>query len=303
MKGHGDLHAKLQLVQQLKLLAKQHEQVLAAYEKKAEEKLAEAARLGPSAGGKRPGQPLVQEGPEAKRQRQLAERDRRRKDLWDEIVKIVEKVRKNPRSDAFRQPVDIVRLKIPDYHAVVKQPMDISTVLRKLRSNPRGYAQPSEVADDMRLIWHNCRTYNGAQHPVTVCANLCSENFEKLWGQANVEHKWQVEARREAQEDRAFAEGGAAGGGSIDPAGDLVQQLQSRRNMLGDLIAARDVQDGLAPGALGLLDPDRDMTFEEKRKLSAHLASLPGEKLAPVLDILHEGEARIVLLTVVDWCC
>jgi hypothetical protein len=32
------------------------------------------------------------------------------------------------------------------------------------------------------------------------------------------------------------------------------------------------------------------MTFEEKRKLSAHMASLPGEKLVAVLDIIQEGE-------------
>lgn len=32
------------------------------------------------------------------------------------------------------------------------------------------------------------------------------------------------------------------------------------------------------------------MTFEEKRKLSAHMASLPGEKLVAVLDIISESE-------------
>lgn len=51
-------------------------------------------------------------------------------------------------------------------------------------------------------------------------------------------------------------------------------------------------QDNLPPGSLGDLAPDRDMTFEEKRKLSAHMASLPGEKLVAVLDIISEGEVR-----------
>jgi hypothetical protein len=36
------------------------------------------------------------------------------------------------------------------------------------------------------------------------------------------------------------------------------------------------------------------MTFEEKRKLSAHMASLPGEKLVAVLDIISEGEVRVL---------
>lgn len=51
-------------------------------------------------------------------------------------------------------------------------------------------------------------------------------------------------------------------------------------------------QDNLPPGSLGDLAPDRGMTFEEKRKLSAHMASIPGEKLAAVLDIVYEGEVR-----------
>jgi hypothetical protein len=49
-------------------------------------------------------------------------------------------------------------------------------------------------------------------------------------------------------------------------------------------------QDNLPPGSLGDLVPERDMTFEEKRKLSAHMASLPGEKLVHVLDIISEAE-------------
>jgi hypothetical protein len=50
------------------------------------------------------------------------------------------------------------------------------------------------------------------------------------------------------------------------------------------------LQESLPPGALGELAPDRDMTFEEKRKLSAHIASVPGEKLSSVLDIIEECE-------------
>lgn len=81
MRG-AELHAKLSLVQQLKTLSKQHEQVLQAFERKVEEKLQEAARQGAGSAGKRMGAPLHAEGPEAKRQRQLAERDNRKKQIW-----------------------------------------------------------------------------------------------------------------------------------------------------------------------------------------------------------------------------
>jgi hypothetical protein len=59
--------------------------------------------------------------------------------------------------------------------------------------------------------------------------------------------------------------------------------------MLGHYIGARDFNEGLPPGALGPCEPGRGMNFEEKRKLSAHLASLPGEKMHRVVDIVEAG--------------
>jgi hypothetical protein len=195
------LHQKLGLVQQLKTLARQHEQILQAYERKVQEKLQEGS-LAVAAGGKRAGPPLVAEGPEAKRHRQLAERASRKNELWNEVVKIVEKIRKNTKSEPFRQPVDPIKLKIPDYLNVISKPMDLGTVLKKLRSKPLGYTQPQEVAEDVRQIWTNCRTYNGLNHPVSQAANTCSEAFEKSWGQANIEQRWEVEMMREQREEQ-----------------------------------------------------------------------------------------------------
>lgn len=37
--------------------------------------------------------------------------------------------------------------------------------------------------------------------------------------------------------------------------------------------------------------PGRDMTFEEKRRLSHALGQLPGERLSRVLEIIAEGES------------
>ena len=99
-----------------------------------------------------------------------------------------------------------------------------------------------------------------------------------------------VAAAAAAAAPQTFAERGPEGTGGGDD--DLVSNMRRRRNMLADLIAAKDVQESLPPGSLGVLAPERDMSFEEKRKLSAHMASLPGEKLAAVLDIIEEHEAR-----------
>ena len=50
-------------------------------------------------------------------------------------MKILLYLKKNINSDPFLMPVDPVALKIPDYPLIVKEPMDISTVEKKLMNN------------------------------------------------------------------------------------------------------------------------------------------------------------------------
>lgn len=78
-----------------------------------------------------------------------------------------------------------------------------------------------------------------------------------------------------------------AGGAEGLPNSDLPGALKDKREALGHYIGAKDFTDGVPPGALGPCEPGRTMNFEEKRKLSAHLASLPGEKMQRVVDIVE----------------
>ncbi len=83
--------------------------------------------------------------------------------------------------------------------------------------------------------------------------------------------------------------------GADDAVEDTPARMEDMRHQLSSYIAAADQKQGAAAapntagaGAGGL----RPMSFEEKRKLSAHLSSLPGEKVPRVIEILHE--ARMV---------
>ena len=58
-----------------------------------------------------------------------------------------------------------------DYFDIVKHPMDLETVGKKLEHKPergvvRQYREPGEFRDDMRQIWTNCRLYNAVGTPV-----------------------------------------------------------------------------------------------------------------------------------------
>jgi hypothetical protein len=76
---------------------------------------------------------------------------------------------------------------VPDYHQIIKSPMDLSTVLEKIKSGE--YATPDEVVADVELIWKNAAAYNGLDH--TKAAAQAREAFIKLWNTAGLDPEGQ----------------------------------------------------------------------------------------------------------------
>lgn len=79
----------------------------------------------------------------------------------------------------FNTPVDVVKLNIPDYHTVIKHPMDLGTVKSKLTTGK--YMNPWGFAADVRLTFSNAMTYNPAGNDVHVMAETLSKYFEVRW--------------------------------------------------------------------------------------------------------------------------
>lgn len=57
------------------------------------------------------------------------------------------------------EPVDPIKYNILDYFDIIRNPMDLGTVKKKLSHNC--YLKAEEFIDDMTLVWQNCFTYNG----------------------------------------------------------------------------------------------------------------------------------------------
>lgn len=79
----------------------------------------------------------------------------------------------------FNEPVDVVKLNIPDYYTVIKHPMDFSTIKSKL--NRGEYTSPLGFAADVRLTFSNAMTYNPPGNDVHFMAQTLSKNFEQRW--------------------------------------------------------------------------------------------------------------------------
>ncbi|XP_021349026.1 bromodomain-containing protein 3-like isoform X3 [Mizuhopecten yessoensis] len=76
----------------------------------------------------------------------------------------------------FYKPVDATLLGLHDYHEIIKKPMDLGSIKRKLET--REYSCPSEFAEDLRLIFTNCYRYNPPDSDVVMMAKKLQDVFE-----------------------------------------------------------------------------------------------------------------------------
>uniref|UniRef100_A0AAY4CJ79 ATPase family AAA domain-containing protein 2 n=1 Tax=Denticeps clupeoides TaxID=299321 RepID=A0AAY4CJ79_9TELE len=74
---------------------------------------------------------------------------------------VTNRLAQDKRFKAFTRPVDIEE--VPDYTTVIKQPMDLSTVLSKIDAHK--YVTVKEFLSDFNLIWQNALEYNPDKDP------------------------------------------------------------------------------------------------------------------------------------------
>ncbi|SJX62832.1 related to TAF2-component of TFIID complex [Sporisorium reilianum f. sp. reilianum] len=108
---------------------------------------------------------------------------------------LLQVLKKSPFSIFFRFPVDPIRDGLPTYLDEIKQPMDLSTMEKKV--NQAAYATMGEFAADMELIFANCRQFNP---PGTEPCQHADE-LEKMWRK---EWAKTVTPKLEANEKRAL---------------------------------------------------------------------------------------------------
>ncbi|XP_053328664.1 bromodomain-containing protein 2 isoform X2 [Spea bombifrons] len=76
----------------------------------------------------------------------------------------------------FYKPVDASALGLHDYHEIIKHPMDLSTIKKKMEN--RDYQDAQEFAADVRLMFSNCYKYNPPDHDVVAMARKLQDVFE-----------------------------------------------------------------------------------------------------------------------------
>ena len=91
----------------------------------------------------------------------------------------------------FRTPVDAIKLKIPDYHTIVKYPMDLGTIKKRLTN--KYYWSAQEVQDDFKLMFGNCYLYNKPDYDIVVMCKELERAYDKKIEQMKLFKELEIE--------------------------------------------------------------------------------------------------------------
>jgi len=214
----------------------------------------------------------------------------------------------------FAEPVDWVKLSIPDYPKIVKKPMDLSTMRAKLDSG--AYATAEKFRDDIKLIINNCFLYNPPGTLVHQAGIDLRKLFEEKWKglpPLRAESEDEEEDDSESDEERTRALTIAAMETQIETMRNSISALKNQKEKKTKKTKKKDTsasapvtssskavkKEAKAPPkkkatAKKAQIPDDDvLSFEQKKDLSEAIQTLDGQKLERVIQIIHEGVPEI----------
>ncbi|XP_044157637.1 bromodomain testis-specific protein [Bufo gargarizans] len=75
----------------------------------------------------------------------------------------------------FQQPVDAAKLNLPDYYKIIKNPMDLSTIRKRLEYNY--YPRALDCTQDFNAMFTNCYIYNKPGDDIVLMAQELEKVF------------------------------------------------------------------------------------------------------------------------------
>lgn len=99
---------------------------------------------------------------------------------------------KDKRLNYFSTRVNAKDMGLADYHDIIKRPMDLGTIRRRLEG--KRYRSLKGFSDDVRQVWYNAILYNPPGSEVALVAEEFALYFDEMM------HQVFAEAQREHSE-------------------------------------------------------------------------------------------------------
>ncbi|KAL3631451.1 hypothetical protein CASFOL_024435 [Castilleja foliolosa] len=221
---------------------------------------------------------------------------------------LLQRLMKHKHSWVFNDPVDAKAMGLIDYHDIIKHPMDLGTIKNRLAQN--WYKSPRDFAEDVRLVFRNAMTYNPKGQDVHVMAEQLSEIFEERWAiiESEFNSNWKHQTYHTPNSSRLSRQPHFL---SVPPvvAGPITLHVPTAAQQMQYFDRPEPVVTPMAvdpkihrphvgrtpvPRKPKARDLDkRDMTYEEKQRLSKNLQGLPSEKLDAIVQIIKKRNTAL----------
>ena len=138
--------------------------------------------------------------------------------LQKQCLTVLKAIQRKKEAIFFLEPVDWKALNLPLYPTLIKKPMDLGTVERKLQESPCAYKTVADFADAVNLVFSNAHTFNLEGSDIYSFATTCKEAFEAKM--ADVDHHGKL---RESASKHA-------GGDVLAACKKVVSELKKNKN-------------------------------------------------------------------------
>ncbi|GMF36678.1 unnamed protein product [Phytophthora fragariaefolia] len=98
-------------------------------------------------------------------------------ELKSRLMPLLQKLMDSEYGWTFNNPVDPVQWNIPDYFDIIKCPMDLGTIKKRLEAEH--YNSVEAFAGDVRLVFENCIAYNSSTNKFNIAAKQLLASFNK----------------------------------------------------------------------------------------------------------------------------
>jgi hypothetical protein len=170
----------------------------------------------------------------------------------------------------------------------------------KSRLTKNWYKSPEEFAEDVRLTFHNAMKYNPKGQDVHVMAEQLLDIFETKWAviKSDYDHEMRFSSSYEVGIPTPTSRKAPP---FVPPPLDMWRILDRSESMTYPIIDTRPKPITTTPSSRTPVpkkpkakDPNkRDMTYDEKQKLSTNLQSLPSEKLDNIVQIIKKRSSAL----------
>ncbi|XP_055017827.1 bromodomain-containing protein 3-like isoform X2 [Boleophthalmus pectinirostris] len=181
----------------------------------------------------------------------------------------------------FYKPVDAEALELHDYHDIIKHPMDLSTVRKKMDKSE--YSDPQSFATDVRLMFSNCYKYNPPDHEVVAMARKLQDVFEMRFAkipdeglEASVPSTTPVVSKSTASSDTSNNSSSDESSDSEEERATRLAELQEQLKAVHEQLAV------LSQAPVSKPKKKKEKKDKEKKKDKGNKAKLEEEKKKPV---------------------